>query len=273
MKVNWNKLCFPRLCGLLAGNPSRLSQTMHNAGFRALGLDFAYTAFPTVDTELGIRSCKELGFRGLSLTIPHKEAAMSLVDTLSAEAKKIGSINTVLNDGEHLHGFNTDYLGIIEALNEVDFKSAQALVIGAGGASRGALFALQQLGIEKITICNRTSERAEKLANEFKVEHVAFQNLEEIISKNACLILNSTPGRELFDLDCISSKHTVFDMITSETELIKKAREKGAKVIPGIRMLLHQGLAQFELFTEKPAPRKEMEAALLFEYAGYSSTF
>lgn len=266
MQTNWNKLCFPRLCGLLAANPSRLSQAMHNAGFKALNLDYVYSAFSTIDTELSLKTCRELGFRGLSLTIPHKVAAMPLVDTLSDEAKKIGSINTVINDGDHLHGFNTDYFGIMQALNEIDFQGSNALVIGAGGASRGALFALQKLGVGDIKICNRSADKAIELAKEFNVESVALDQVGKIVAHDSYLIVNSTPATELFDLSLINSQHTVFDMITAETVLIKKARENGAKVIPGIRMLLHQALMQFELFTEKAAPKAEMEAALLQEY-------
>ena len=263
VQTNWDKLSFPRLCGLLAGNPSSLSQAMHNAGFKALGIDFIYSAFSTVDTEHALKSCRELGFRGLSLTIPHKEAAMHLVDKLSDEAKKIGSINTVINDGEYLHGINTDYFGIIQALKEVNFTSTQALVIGAGGASRGALYALQQMGVEKIKICNRSADRAIKLAKEFQVEYLELESISKWITSNSCLVVNSTPATELFDLESISSKHTVFDMITSETQLIRKAKENGAQVVPGIRMLLHQALMQFELFTEQTAPKDVMEKALL----------
>ena len=271
MKTDWSKLCFPRLCGLLAGNPSRLSQALHNAGFKALNLDFTYSAFPTTDTEQGLKSCRELGFRGLSLTIPHKEAALNLVDTLSLESKKIGSINTVINDGEHLHGFNTDHFGITEALKEVNFLGKEALIIGAGGASRGALFALQSLGVSNIKICNRTAERAQKLAQEFtsdqlKVDHIDFNSVNEFITKSNLLILNSTPAGDIIDFAKLNSTQTVFDMVTSETALIKAAKEKGAIVVPGIRMLLHQALKQFELFTEQKAPKLEMENALIKEY-------
>ncbi len=269
MNTNWSNLSFPRVCGLLASNPSKLSQAMHNAGFKHLELDFFYTAIKTVNTIEALNSCKELGFRGLSLTIPHKEKALEVVTEIDEASKKIGSINTVINDGEKLFGFNTDYYGIIEALREAKSDDSKStLLIGAGGASRAALFALQELGVQDIVICNRTISRAENLAKEFsstksKVDVIDLSVIKSNLESK--LIINSTPNESLFDYNLLNQSNEVFDMITKETELIKVAKSKQIKSIEGKRMLLFQALKQFELFTEKKAPIDVMEKALYKE--------
>jgi len=261
MKTNWNNLSFPRICGLLAAEPSKLSQAMHNAGFKHLGLDFAYTAVKTINTVESINAFREIGFRGLSLTIPHKEKALEVISNVEQSVKKIGSINTVINDGSDLHGFNTDVYGIMQALREANFDSSKpAIIIGAGGASRAGIYALQELGVEEISITNRTVSRAESLAKEFNINVVKLEDLEKNIESK--FIINSTPNESIFDYSLLNKSNQAFDMITKETEFIKVAKSKGVKVIEGKTMLLHQAVKQFELFTEKEAPIEVMEKAL-----------
>lgn len=261
--TNWSDLCYPRVCGLLSENPSRLGQAMHNAGYRALDLSFSYHAFKTRDTSLAMLALRELGFRGLSLTIPHKEPAVELVDELSKEALSIGAINTAVNYGGRVVGYNTDLSGITEALKEAGFKGEgkTALVYGAGGAARAALFALSQLGLEEVFLSNRTEERAKKLAADFAASFAPLEKLSSLAG-SIDLIINATPAGVPFDLSGLSSKHLVFDMVTHQTELLRAAKEKGAKTVPGLRMLLYQALEQFRLFTENEPPRSVMEQAL-----------
>ncbi len=261
MNTNWNNLSFPRICGLLAANPSKLSQAMHNAGFKHLGLDFAYTAIKTINTIESINALKELGFRGLSLTIPHKEKALEVVSNVEQSVKKIGSINTVINDGSELHGFNTDVYGIMQALSEASFDNSKpAIIIGAGGASRAGIYALQELGVKEISITNRTLSRAENLAKEFNINVLKLEELVQNLESK--FIINSTPNESIFDYSLLNKSNEVFDMITKETEFIKAAKSKGIKAIEGKKMLLYQAVKQFELFTEKEAPIEVMEKAL-----------
>jgi shikimate dehydrogenase len=265
-------LAYPRLCGLLADRPTRLSAALHNAGFRALGLPFAYVAFDTVDTPGSLRAMRVLGMRGLSLTIPHKEAAVRLVDRLSPDAKEIGSVNTVLNDGGELSGYNTDTLGVAGALRESGFAGDSASVIGAGGAARAAVHALRTLGVRKIFVSNRTNERAEALARDFAVDALPWEELGK--SGGVSLVVNATPvgshlsppesSQALLARCNLRPGLTVFDMVTStSTPLTRAAEAAGAAFIPGTRMLLFQALEQFRLFTGQEPPRAEMEAALL----------
>ncbi len=252
---------------------------MHNAAFRAAAVPYVYSALHTEDTQFGIQAMRELGFRGLSLTIPHKEAAMELVDEVAQEAQAIGAINTIVNDAGTLRGSNTDWIGIREALNEAGFQADDrpVMLFGAGGASRAALFALQRLGVKKILISNRTDARAEKLAAEFNTEVLAYKELSQFSFSTLSLFINSSaigspsapPDAEYpFDLGVFGESQSVFDMVTHNTALLRAAGESGARTIPGVRMLLYQAVPQFLAFTElKKAPLTEMETALLEELA------
>lgn len=271
------QLAYPRVCGLLGVKPSRLSYAMHTAGFRELGLPFTYTAFDTHNTQAGLVAMRELGFCGLSLTIPHKEQALQFIDQLSQEARVIKATNTVINSQGLLLGHNTDCYGVTAALEEVGFsgKGKRALVFGAGGASRAAIFALKRLELDSILLTNRTEEKGHLLAKECKIEFVPYGRVRERLLEKIELFVNATPiGLPLsggkgypFSLDVFSSGQTVFDMVTRETELIERVRQNGATPVPGIRMLLYQALPQFELFTEQKAPKEAMEKALLEEAA------
>ena len=266
---------FPRLCGRLGANASTLGQAMHNAAFRALDLPFIYVAFTTTDTAAGIQAMRSLGFRGYSLTIPHKEAALPFIDKLSEEAKAIGAINTVINEDGLLRGENTDWFGVIESLREVQFEGTgkKALLFGASGASRAAVYALKLLGCAKVYITNRSDERAKALARSFNVEFLSYASLRSFDFSSIDLFINgSSIGLGLteneqfpFSSGAFTRRHFVFDMVTEATELLRVAGSNGATLIPGTRMLLHQAYRQFYCFTGQEAPTAVMEAALKAE--------
>lgn len=274
MSTNWEKISYPRLCALAGSKTSRLSQAMHNAGFRNLGLPFTYVAFNTSDTLKTIEAMRHFGWRGLSLTIPHKESAMTLVDEIQSDAKKIGAINTVINNGQKLTGYNTDYFGIEESFREkkIELKQKKVLVIGAGGASRAALSVLQNNQAE-ITITNRTLSKANTLAKEFAGQVLDFENLKKIGLSSFEIVINSSALGSIacdeagypFELESINHRAVVFDFVTNQTELSEFANKKRLQFIPGSRMLLHQAIKQFELFTEQKAPIAVMEKALVEE--------
>ncbi|HMO16598.1 MAG TPA: shikimate dehydrogenase [Oligoflexia bacterium] len=270
-KTNWGKLSWPYVCGLLSENPSRYSSTLHNAGFKALDLPFSYHGFSVQDITLPIQAMRDMRFRAYSVTIPFKEDVLLLLDGIGPEARAIGAVNTIINDGERLHGFNTDWLGVAESFREhkQEFKNESCLVLGAGGGAKAAVHALKKLGVGKICITNRTLKRARELGLLFGVDVIDSRRLTSNKIEEFSIIINCTPGYEIpyFPYEGINRLHTVLDMVTAETRLIKITQSKGAVAIPGIRMLLHQGLGQFKLFTEKAPPRLEMEKALIEYYS------
>ncbi len=264
-----------QICKLVAEKPTELSRSMHNAAFEAHGLAFKYEVLDTSDTSLAIEEMRRQNLRGYSLTIPHKEAALKLIDQVDPTAKDIGAVNTVVNDNGVLTGYNTDVYGVEEAIKEVrslsEFK--KALVLGAGGAARAAVKVLTQSANCEVYITNRTKERAEALASDFNCNALTMDQALEM-ERPFDLLINSTPiGSHLASdsssnmasvVGRLSEEAVVFDMVTKEkTALLELAADHGLKTVSGPRMLLHQAVKQFELFTNSsPAPLKEMEKAL-----------
>jgi shikimate dehydrogenase len=275
IKINtkWKLLCSPHICGLLASAPSSFSRVLHTSGFRALDIPFTYHNFrvPAVDTA--IAAMREMGFRGFSITIPFKEAVLPLLDEICPVAEAIGAVNTVINTGDRLYGINTDWTGVAEAFRETgrDFKNDSCLILGAGGAARAALYAMKNLGVQKTALINRTVEKAVSLASKFSAEVITAESLEAELLQQFSLVINTTPGTRLpyFPYNGISPQHTVLEMVNAPTELAVTCVNNGANIIYGIRMLLHQGLEQFALFTEQEPPAEIMEQSLM---AAFDST-
>lgn len=265
-----------KMC-LIIGDPvgHSLSPQMHNAAYEALGIDdqFVFTAanVKIEEMEKVIQAVKVLGIRGLTCTIPHKIEVMKYLDkkNIDKDAQIIGAVNTVVNDNGILKGYNTDWLGVLIPLEKITtLKNKKAAVIGAGGAARAMVYALKSKGAN-VTIYNRTQEKAKELALEFHTTYDTFNNIEKI--KLFDIILNATSvGMYPNEKECpipielLHAKHIVFDVIYSpyETRLLKEAKEKGAKIIHGLEMLLYQGTAQFELYTGKKAPEEIMRKIL-----------
>lgn len=275
METNWDKLCYPRLCALAGKNPTKLSQAMHNAAYDALGVPFTYVAMNTENTVSVLSAMRELGLRGLSLTIPHKERAVELVDSCSDEARRIGAINTVINNGSTLTGCNTDCHGIEAAFKEagVSLPGKNALILGAGGAARAAAWVFSQAGMKQVVVSGRTAKRAEDLAADFAIESTPWEDCVKLINAGSELIIvNATPiGSHLdagkapfpFELASVNKNICVLDMATKRsTELIEACSKAGGTAISGLRMLLHQAVRQVELFTERPGPTAVMEEVL-----------
>ncbi len=269
-KTDWSKLAWPYLCGLLAENPSKYSATLHNSGFKILSLPFSYHAFPVSDLEVPMNAMKELGIRAYSVTIPYKEDVIPYIDLIGPAAKSIGACNTIINDGNKIHGFNTDWLGVALPLAKIksDYTKDKALIIGAGGAAKAAVYALKKINIKNITVVNRTQKRANKLGQMFDVEVISTSEFEKSGIDYYNLIINTTPLKhiEFFPYKKIKETHTLFEMLTDQSDLTKLGLKKNATIINGLQMLVAQGLFQFRYFTEKEPPATEMEKKLLDYY-------
>jgi len=264
-----------KIC-LIIGDPVEhsLSPVMHNTGYKALGIEdqfvFLGAKVMVEDINVVVNAMKKMGIHGLTCTIPHKTEVMKFLDKIDETARRIGAVNTVLNKNGKLIGFNTDWLGAVVPLEKIiNLSGKKTLVLGAGGAARAVVFGLLKKGAD-VKIFNRTKEKAVRLAEEFQCQITDLKKLSEI--KDFDIIINTTSvGMKPWEKETpiptefINDKQIVFDIVyvPHETKLLKEAKKRGAKVIHGVEMLLHQGTAQFEIYTGKKAPEKIMRRTLM----------
>lgn len=273
-----------RLVGIL-GDPvaHSLSPGMQNAALASLGLNICYVPLPVEPEQLpeAVAGLRAMQFRGANVTIPHKIAVANLLDSLDVSAVRTGAVNTIVNNDGTLTGHNTDGIGFIRALAEVaevDFSEAPALILGAGGAARAVAVALAENGCPRITIINRTPDRANQLktllVSEFPAAEVTVRawedDLGEPLAQNR-LVVNATSlgmksnlKQAWAGVDKLTASHVVCDLVysTKQTSLLTAAKEKGATLMGGTGMLLHQGAASFKLWTAREAPLDVMRKAL-----------
>jgi shikimate dehydrogenase len=262
---------------LIIGDPisHSLSPAMHNLAYRFMGIygEFIYLAAHVLpqDLQKAITGLRAINVNGITCTIPHKVEVIRLIDELSEDAQKIGAVNTIKNNNGKLIGYNTDWLGILRPLENKlkSLKEVNIGLIGAGGAARAVAFAVQKAGAN-LMVFNRTVSEGKRLAKEFGGKGFG---LNEISKISECkIIINSTSAGmgelqniSLVPKELITSDMIVFDNVynPAETKLIIDAKEKGAGIIYGYEMLLHQALAQFEIFTRQKAPEKIMHDFLI----------
>ena len=246
-----------------------VSPAMHNAAFRAAGLDAVYLPFEVADLRDFLGSLGALGVAGFSVTIPHKQAVLRHLDGVDPLAEMIGAVNTVVvRGGGKLYGYNTDYVGVLRTLQRyVRLEGSRVLLVGAGGAARAVAFALATAGAF-ISVTSRRPAAARALAKEVGGEAVARRALrrrrfEAIIH---CTPVGQAPATTQTPLEARELNAAVlFDLVYNpmETALLRAARRRGLRVIPGWQMLVEQGAAQFEIWTGLRAPLEVMRRAVL----------
>jgi shikimate dehydrogenase len=246
-----------------------LSPVMHNAALRATGFDWHYAlwdlpteALPEAMAHLRTDECI-----GANVTIPHKETILRWLDGLGKSARDIRAVNTIVKRDGQLIGENTDAYGFIQALRDVqvDPRGTRAVILGAGGAARAVAFALGQVGVHSITICNRTLSRSQALAEDLRG---CFPEI--MISVNgtheADLVLNALPPGVPFDVNTLKLARgaMAFDLTyrPMETPFMCRAVAAGARAVNGLGMLVHQAAAALELWTGRKIP-----ASILFDAA------
>lgn len=252
-----------------------LSPVLHNAAFAALGLDWAYVAFPVPAGrgQEAVAATADLGIRGLSVTMPHKAPAARACQRLSPVAERLGVANTVTNIDGVLVGDSTDGPGFIDSLAEQGWSPAgkRCLVLGAGGAARAVVLALGEAGAARVDVVARRPEQA--LAAAALAGPVAGLGAAEG-AEEADLIVNATPVGMTsdglpFGLDAkrLGPGQLVADLIYAPavTPLMAAARERGALPLNGVGMLIHQAARQFRAWTGQDAPVDAMSAAVLAE--------
>ena len=244
------------------GNPIRhsLSPMIHNGAFKRLGWNAVYLAFEIKNLEEALRGIRGLGVRGVSVTIPFKTKVVPFLDKVEGLAKKIGAVNTIVNRGGRLIGYNTDCDGAIEALEEkMNLGGKRVVLLGAGGAARAIGFGLKERECQLI-IVNRSRNRGEALSKELKCHYLPMSSLFRMKTGEleADVVINATSlgmyprdGESPIPKKLLKEEMMVMDIVYEplETKLLREAKERGCPTINGLEMLVRQGVAQFEIWT------------------------
>jgi shikimate dehydrogenase len=289
---NWHDVDPPIRLGVF-GDPVEhsLSPQMQNAALKHCKIDMQYARFHISPNELrdAIDLIRKVEFVGVNLTIPHKVAALELLDSPDENVKRVGAVNVIKVEGGKLRGFNTDGRGFARAIREefsVDLRDLRVMILGAGGAARAIALQCAKENCERLVITNRSFEKAQKLADELRdffagpkvlgpVARLQAIPLEEAAIRfqigHIDLVVNATPlGLNRGDPSPIPARllapHVmVYDTIYSaeRTPLVSAAIEAGARAANGLSMLLHQGALAFEIWFQREAPIEVMRRAIL----------
>src|SRR3984957_14667632 len=246
-----------------------LSPAIMNAAFRRENVNAVYLGLHAKTLKDLLTCVKEIPIHGISVTMPYKEAILAHLDNSDSHTSKVGACNTVVRaqDGK-LYGFNTDASGVLRPLERrlSTLEDARILVLGAGGAARAAVYGLKERGAE-VYVLNRSVAAGQKLARSARARSVKRADLKKLAFD---VIINATPvgmgnTKETPLQEKEINARYVFDMVydPGETKLLKLAKERGAQVIPGVEMFIHQAARQFEIWTGKPAPWDEMLRVVL----------
>jgi len=271
-----------KIIGLIGENiENSLSPLFHNQIILKHSLNFCYLPFQVAEADLGeaIQGIRALNIRGVNITFPYKEKVIEFLDELEESARRIGAVNTIVNNKGNLSGYNTDVIGFKKSLQDKGkfvIKEKKAVILGAGGAARGVIYTLLEEGIEEINIFNRTLEKAEKIKQDFSpffpwssINIFSFEqdNIKDKI-KEANFLVNATsigmasqvgntplPDEKLFHPNLL-----VYDLIyhPAKTLFLKQAERAGAKILNGVPMLVYQGIESLYLWTGFRLEEKEV---------------
>lgn len=286
--LNWNAGRYTPPARLaVIGDPIAHSRSpqMHNPALKACGIDAQYirVQVPQGRVAEAFRQFEKCGFLGVNITIPHKFEALEAVDVLDPLARQLGAVNTLAIRDGRLFGYNSDGPGFLRSVKEAfgaEVKDLRVLILGAGGgAGRAVAVQCALEGCPKLVLANRTSAKAEALANE--VVELASENQVRVVSwtdesistemaevdlvVNATSLGMKTSDARLVPAPALESRHLVFDMVyraDGETPLLADAKLAGAKTVDGLTLLLHQGAISFEHWFGRPAPLEAMREGL-----------
>ena len=278
-------------CCYLIGNPvgHSMSAVMHNAAFRELGLNFRYDLMSVSPEELNKFinwELRKLNVIGANVTIPYKVSVVNLVDEVDVTTRRIGAINTIVNEKGWLKGYNTDGIGAIRALEESygSLHGVKAVIIGAGGAARAIACHLSSIA-DDIKILNRTLSKARKLADSISELSGCTAHISAMPFHRDCLVralegadilINATSigMRPNIDMSPVEGNLLrpdlfVFDIVCNplRTRLLKEAKRAGARTLSGVSMLVYQGALSFKLWTGVDAP-EDLMARVVVEALG-----
>lgn len=259
------------------------SPAMHNAWFEELGLDATYIPVHVKPEELeqAVQGFRVLGASGWNVTIPHKTAIIPLLDEVDEFAKKMGAVNTVVRQADGtLKGYNTDGVGFVRSLEEVvgsNEKNRAVLIIGAGGAARGIAFAMQASGYDNITIANRTVTNAQAIVDEMGTgQAITLAEAEQQLAQFGLFVQTTPAGLANgdfalpFSLDNMQEGAIVADIVYNPlmTPFLVEAEKKGATIVTGLGMFVHQGAIAFEHWLNTSPNTNSMIATLRGQLGG-----
>lgn len=276
-----------KIVGLI-GHPisHSFSPFIHNLAFDLLGLNYRYLTFDVLPENLkdALRGIVALGIKGVNVTIPHKESVIANLDDVSAEARIVGAVNTIVNDSGRLVGYNTDVYGFTESVRKYKDRitNATVFIFGAGGSARAVIYSLvTNFQPERIIITNRNISRAEGVARyfsqvlgykNFEVKEFFFPDIAGDI-KSSALVINTTPigmHPNINDLpvqndEIFHEGQVVYDLVYNPpmTKFLKVAKNKGTEVVSGVEMLILQAEKAFNLWTGKEMPVQEVQKFLI----------
>lgn len=241
------------------GNPVRHSKSpdIHNVNFQHYNMNAVYLAFEIDNISKAIAAMKTLNIKGASVTIPFKESIMKFLDWIHEDAVAIGAVNTVINTDGKLLGYNTDHMAAILPLIPFGIQGKTVCIIGAGGAAQAVAYGIQKEN-GRLVIINRNKERGERLASKYAADFIPMEEAGRIKSVQADIIINTTslgmsPHMDVTPFPTANLNHRmiVMDIVYTplKTKLLYEAQNRGCKIIDGLSMFLHQGAAQFKLWT------------------------
>jgi len=254
-----------RICAV-AGNPIFHSKSpdIFNAAFGELSLNAVYTRLAAAGAEEVIATAREIGIDGLNITSPFKTDIIQYLDEVEADAKKIGSVNTIVRSGRRFIGYNTDVEGVLEALrmNAVQPAGKRAVVLGAGGAAKSTAVALISAGAD-VVIVNRTFEKAQSIAEASACRASRIEDIEREVENADILVSCLSTGKHVVPSHSLKKGLIILDAnYGEETALVQEGRAKGCTIIDGREWLLFQGTKAFTHFTGMEPPVTIMRKAL-----------
>jgi shikimate dehydrogenase len=257
------------------GNPVHhsLSPAIHNRAFRQLRRNAVYLAFEVKDLEEALKGIRGLGVRGVSVTIPFKTEVVPLLDKVEGLARKIGAVNTIVNRGGKLTGYNTDCDGALKALEErMNLRGKKIVLVGAGGAARAIGFGLKGKDCHLIVVDR--SKKGERLSKELGCQYLPLSSLARMKTGEleADMIINATSlgmyprdGETPIPKGLLKKGMTVMDIVYQplRTRLLREAKQRGCITVNGLEMLMRQAAAQFEIWTGRRLEIGQIKKALL----------
>ncbi len=279
---------FNRLYGVL-GFPlgHSLSPALHNWGFSLCRLPGVYLAFEKTGEELAafVSAVRSLPIHGVSVTLPHKQTIIPLLDGITERAKDIGAVNTLYWEDGRLMGENTDILGFLQPLQGRSIR--KALVLGCGGVALAVLAALAELGAEDVAVAARDPGKAAKLLHDRNVRLIPWKKRATAVDQDLDLVVNTTPRGMAGHAEAespmpseawqrLKPECTAFDVVYNplQTRFLREAAEAGLRTQDGLDFFAAQGLAQFLVWTDQPLPfgaAKIFLKQVLSERAGKSA--